>query len=216
VLTIEALIQLIHKAFGGNRYPGDDYLQGSFEGCEPYDEVGAFRGLDDWTRIDADLLDRHNTALSFFSEAGLRFYLPAYLVAGLRDELQTADPLFHLVHGFSDVVVEHETPDGTFTRRTGRTAFLNPARYGAATWYDHARWRLSVFSREEAGAIVAYLRHRRDSDPYRLQTEQIDAALHLYWLDRAQHAPTAASLAQHQAEEQRYLEAISRDLGFGP
>jgi hypothetical protein len=208
----EAVIQAILDTFGQNDYPGDDYLQGSFEGCEPYDEVGAFRGREDWTRIDAELLDRHYAALSFFSEAGFRFYLPAYLLADLRGELQTADPLFHLVHGFRDVVVDHETPDGTFRRRAGRTAYLNPARYGAATWYDYARWRLSVFSREEAGTIVAYLRYRRDSDPYHLEAEQIDAALDLFWLDRAQHAPTAASLAQHLAEEKRYIEAISRDL----
>ena len=211
----EAVIQTICEAFGRNEYPGEAYLQSSFDGCEPYDEVGAFKGLEDWTHIDAGLLDRHYAALSFFSEAGFRFYLPAYLLADLRGELQTADPLFHLVHGFSDVVVVHETPAGSFQRRTGGTALVNPQRYGAATWCDYARWRLSVFSREEAGAIVAYLRHMRDSDPYRLQAEQIDAALAQFWLERAQGAPEAASLAQHRAEEKRYIAAISCDLDPG-
>ncbi len=33
----------------------------------------------------------------------------------------------------------------------------NSIRYGAMTWHDHVRCRLSVFTREEAQAIVAYL-----------------------------------------------------------
>lgn len=212
---VAALVRSIHEAFDGNEYPGDAFLQGSFEGCEPHEQAGAFRGREDWTRLDAELLDRHYVALSFFSKAALRFFLPAYLVADLRDELQTADPLFVLVHGFSDVAVDHKTAAGVFVRRTGRTAFVNPTRYGAATWYDHARWRLSVFSREEAMVIVAYLRYKRDADPYCPQAEQIDAALNLYWLDRAEHAPSAASLAHHLAEETAYLEAISRDFCGG-
>ena len=106
MLDKEAVIEKISEAFGANHYPGDNFLQGSFEGSEPYDEIEPFKGQDDWQKIDPVLLDAHYAALSFFSEAALRFFLPAYLVADVRDQLQTADPLFTLVHGFSDLAVE--------------------------------------------------------------------------------------------------------------
>lgn len=209
----EAVIQQIVAAFGQNKYPGDRFLQGSFEGCEPYEAVEPFKGRVNWQNIEAELLDAAYTALSFFSEAGLRFFLPAYLLADLRDELQTADPLFLLVHGFSDVSIEHQTQSRLFVRKTGKTTFVNPRRYGAMTFYDYARWRLSIFTREEARAIVAYLRYKRDADPYNLNGDQIEAALELYWLDRAENAPPAESLRQHLVEEQEYFEAISLEAG---
>lgn len=56
---------------------------------------------------------------------------------------------------------------------------------------------------------MAYLRYKRDADPHDLHRRQIDAALDAYWLDRAQHAPTTASLKQHLTEEADYLAAIS-------
>src|SRR5688500_9495509 len=86
----EAVIEEIQTAFAGNRFPGGRFLQGSFEGCEPYEEVGPFETLEDWRGIDADFLDGHANALSFFSEAGFRYFLPAYLVADLRGLLYTA------------------------------------------------------------------------------------------------------------------------------
>jgi len=64
--TIEDIIKEIHEAFGNNEYPGDGFLQGSFEGCEPYDEVGAFKGKRDWRTVDPEFLDGHASALSFF------------------------------------------------------------------------------------------------------------------------------------------------------
>ena len=205
----EAVIEEIQRAFGGNAYPGKRFLQGSFEGCEPHDEVGPFEKVDDWRSIDADFLDGHANALSFFSEAGFRYFLPAYLIADLRGQLQTASPLFHLTHGFSDCTTEVPAGDRTFKVRHGRTAFINPRRYGAMTSYDYARCRLSVFTREEANAIVAYLEFKRDLDPDVIDNTAIDAALTSFWLERARTAPPARSLAQHVAEQEEYLAAIS-------
>ena len=59
-------------------------------------------------------LDAGYDALSFFSEGGFRYFLPAYLIADLEDRLQTADPVFHLTNGFSDKVVD--IPAGTTDR----------------------------------------------------------------------------------------------------
>jgi hypothetical protein len=207
----EAVIAAILDAFGSNEYPGDDYLQGSFEGSEPYEDIAAFKGKTDWKEIDAGFLDAHYAALNFFSEAGLRFYLPAYLVADLKNELKTVDPIFVLTHGFSDITVEHQVKDRVFLRKTGKTAFVNPRRYGGMTFYDYARCRLSIFTREEAKAIVVYLLYKRDSDPYRTEAEQIDAALNIYWYKRAADAPLAESLIHHLREEDEYIAAISSD-----
>jgi hypothetical protein len=94
----------------------------------------------------------------------------------------------------------------------GRSAFINPRRYGAMTSHDYARYRLSVFTREEAGAIVAYLEFKRDTDLDIIDKRPIDAALQSFWLERARTAPPAESLRQHVAEQEEYLSAIRPDI----
>ena len=213
MLTREAVIQKIEASFAGNAFPGARFLQGSFEGCEPYDEVGPFEKLEDWRGIEAGFLDGHASALSFFSEAGFRFFLPAYLISDLRGLLYTADPLFHLTHGFSDWTTEIPAGDRTVTMKHGRSSLMNPRRYGAMTSFDYARYRLSIFTREEAGAIVAYLQFKHDSDPDVIDKEAIDAALESFWTERARTAPTAESLKQHMTDQEEYLSAIRPDIG---
>ena len=204
----EAVIEEIQKVFAGNEHPGERFLQGTFEGCEPYEEVGPFERLEDWKGIEAGFLDGHAAALSFFSEAGFRYFLPAYLISDLHGMLYTADPLFHLTNGFSDWTSEVPAGDHTLLMKHGRSALLNPRRFGAMTFYDYARYRLSVFTREEASAIVAYLKYKRDSDPNIIDTQDIDAALESFWLERARTAPTAQSLRQHIAQQEEYIAAI--------
>jgi hypothetical protein len=43
----EEVIDQIREAFVATPYPGNGFLQGTFEGCEPYEEVGAFVGETD-------------------------------------------------------------------------------------------------------------------------------------------------------------------------
>jgi hypothetical protein len=215
MLTQDTVIEKIQTAFADNAFPGARFLQGSFEGCEPYEEVGPFEKLEDWRGIEARFLDGHASALSFFSEAGFRFFLPAYLISDLRNQLYTADPLFHLTHGFSDWTTEVPAGDRTLTIKHGRSAFINPRRYGAMTSCDYARYRLSIFTREEAGAIIAYLEFKRDADPDVIDKQVIDAALDSFWLERAQTAPPAQNLRQHMAEQEEYLAAIRPDIEDG-
>ena len=205
----QTVIDLIHAAFGPNPYPGDAFLLGSTEGCEPFDEVSPFVGRRNWQSLEADFLDAHSSALSFFSEAGFRFFLPAYLVADLRGELVTADPEFHLTHGFSDFTVEQKRGERLFRIKSGKTAFINPRRYGAATSYDYARYRLSVFTREEAQAIVAYLKFRLEAGETDFERGSISAALDIFWMERARSAPTAADLNEHLRQERDYLEVLT-------
>jgi hypothetical protein len=83
--------------------------------------VGAFRILDMLAGlgIPPTVLDGHYEALSFLSEGGFRFFLPAYLVADVRDQLVTADPGFHLTHGSHSASVT--TPDSA---RPSTTALI--------------------------------------------------------------------------------------------
>ena len=207
-LDKQAVIDKIRAAFAETEFPGEAFLQGSTEGDEPAEEVGPFRSQKDWQAVEAALLDRHANALSFFSEAGFRFFMPAYLVADLNDQLNVADPLFHLTHGFFDFSVDAPFGNRVFVIASGGSTLLNPRRYGAAAFGDHARYRLSVFTREEAGAIVAYLEFRRDRDPVCPEKPRIDAALESYWLERARTAPTAEALRRHLAGQRDYFEAI--------
>lgn len=207
----QAVIETIHRAFEGNEFPGEEFLQGSFEGCEPYDEVGPFRDKRDWTTVEAEFLDARSSALNFFSEAALRFFLPAYLIADLNDQLKSADPLFHLTGGFFDLAVNAPVGDRVFIIKSGKSAFINPRRYGAVTFGDYARYRLSVFTREEAGAIVAYLEFKRDHDQHGLDRPRIEAALQSFWLERARTAPPAEELRRHLAEQKEYIEAVQSE-----
>ena len=206
---VSIVIKSIHEAFRSNEYPGDDYLIGAKEGSEPYEEIAPFKGKRDWMAIDSKLLDLHSGALNFFSEAGLRFFLPAYLLADIKGELNAADPMFTLVHGFSDLAVEHKVGSRVFNRKTGKTAFVNPIRYGAMTFYDYSRYRLSIFSREESQAIVTYLNYKQENDPHGIGKNQIEAALSSFWLDRAENAPSSDNIRLHLSEEQEYITALN-------
>ena len=207
----DEVVAAIHAAFGANEYPGDAFLLGSREGCEPEDEVGPFRGKTDWRAVDAAFLDAHAGALHFLSEAGLRFFLPAYLVADVRGELQYAEPEFTLTGAFSDASVRVTHAGREFELRSGKSQFLNPRRFGASTFLDYARYRLSIFNREEAKAIVAYLEYKRDSAGQWTENKHIDAALGLFWKERARVAPEASALRAHIKEQEEYLAAVKRE-----
>jgi hypothetical protein len=209
----EEVIKSIQAAFGPNSYPGDGFLQGSFQGCEPAEEAAAFMGKSNWRILDSKMLDQHYNALSFFSEAGFRFFLPAYLIADVREELLTADPLFHLWHGFASVSVEMPVGAQTFSRGTGGTKLLNPRLYGAMTWSDYARHRLSIFTREESQAIVAYMTYKRGRETANFDKARIDAALEQFWNDRAQNAPTREALEAHLKEEERFAAELRARRG---
>lgn len=203
----QRVIEHIRQAFYDTERPGDAFLQGSHEGCEPGESVAPFIAVTDWSRVDPAILDANYNALSFLSEGGFRYFLPAYLIADLEDRLQTADPMFHLTNGFSDKIIKIPAGQRTYEKTIGKSAFVNPRRYGAMTWHDHERCRLSVFTREESGAIVAYLEYKRDAGPHGLN-EEINAALDNFWRDRAASGPPHQTIRQHLTEEAEYLKGI--------
>lgn len=205
----EAVIRSVIAAFESNSYPGDDYLLGSRQGCEPFDEVLPFQGKPKWQDLTAEFLDQHAGALHFFSEAGLRFFLPAFLVADLHGELQYADPLFTLTSGFTEIVVEITKKDRKFLLKSGRSQLLNPRLYGAMTLLDYARYRLSIFNREEAAAIVEYLEYKKSREE--MERDRIEASLNDFWRERVRSAPQTQELSAHIKEKEEYVAAILED-----
>jgi hypothetical protein len=203
-----SVIAAIRRGFARTTRPADPFLVGSREGCEPEATVSVFFGKMEWDGLDPRVLDQHYDALSFFSEAGFRFFLPAYLIADVEGHLLTADPVLHLASNFRDDVVDLPAGAQVFRKRLGLLALLNPQRYGAMTFGDYARCRFSVFTREEAQAIVTYLQYRRTIDAHNLFAAAIDAALETFWLARAAEAPTADELERHVREEAAFVEAI--------
>ena len=203
---MEEIIDRIRRAFAATVRPPDAFLVGSKEGCEPEEEVGPFRGRD-WQSLEPEFLDLHYCALSFFSEGALRYFLPAFMIADVRGQLKTADPVFTLTHGFHAWTSDIEMAGQTWTRRYGPDVLLNPIRYGAMTLADYARFRLSVFTREEAAGIVDYLRYVAERDPDTARTA-VEESLQQFWLDRARHAPTATAVAEQQREEDAFGAAV--------
>ena len=206
----QQVIELITQAFKETQHPGDAFLQGSQQGCEPAEVIAPFKGVNHWTEIDQAILDPNETALCFFTEGGFRHFLPAFLIADMQGHLQTADPVFHLTNGFApDKTIEVPAGGRMHRRLTGKSTLINPRLYGAMTWHDYALQRLSVFTREEARAIVAYLEYRRDTDPHGINQEDINAALDQFWHRRKEVAPTQETLQRHLHAEAAYIKDLN-------
>ena len=171
----EGLIEQILAAFVTAEYPGDENLRNSNEGDEPFLLEEEFKGKKDWTTLDSEFLDRapddYSTALSFFSPKAFRFYLPAYLVADLRNQLQRVNLEFCLCHGLAE-----DTKEGR----------INPRRYGDLTWFEYVSDRFGNFTRAEYQATVSYLKWKRKLAPTDLERNWIDSALENFWLPQAE------------------------------
>ncbi len=205
------VIDHIRTAFAETEHPGDAFLQGSRQGCEPGEVIAPFQGVRHWSEIDQAILDPNEAALSFFTEGGFRHFLPAFMIADLEGRLQTGDPVFHLTHGFAaDKTIEVPAGGRMHRRSTGASTLVNPRLYGAMTWRDHALQRLAVFTREEAGAIVAYLEWARDRDPQGVQRDDINAALDGFWRRRVESAPTQTMLREHMQAETDYVNDLRK------
>jgi hypothetical protein len=167
---LQELKQRIHSAFAEVPYPGDTNLRDSNEGQEPFLLEQEFQGKHDWRTLSAELIDQapdgFASALSFFSIAAFRFYLPAYLLADLDGQLVYTDPVFYLTYGLTNITREVE---------------VNPKRYGTLTWFEYVSTRFSVFTPTQAAAIASYLNVKLDEDSTDFEREQIQQALRNFW-----------------------------------
>jgi hypothetical protein len=83
-------------------------------------ELRASDEKDDWSAIPAAELDACYSSLSFFDAEGMRFHLPAFLIADLREQLETSDVVFSLT--FSPEFKDHQQK---------QFALLNPSQRNA-------------------------------------------------------------------------------------
>ncbi len=83
--------RLIEDAFRGVTL-GDGVGLQEARGLDDHENTvtcAAYRAADekdDWQRISSEAISRYNDSLSFFDAEGMRFHLPAYLIAELKDE----------------------------------------------------------------------------------------------------------------------------------
>lgn len=94
---VKDLEDQISAAFATVPAPPPWCIANSREGEEPILLERAFRDKTDWRVLTPEFLDSApegcSSALSFFSDEAFRFYLPAYLLADLRGELDRDRPL---------------------------------------------------------------------------------------------------------------------------
>jgi hypothetical protein len=173
-MTAEDVKALVREAFVTAGYPGDGELVRS-AGDEPDEVVELFRGRSDWRRLTPEFVDRAGaaspSALSFFSDKAFRFYLPAYLIADLDRQLVYTDPLFYLYHG-----LDHAS----------REKRVIVSGKNTVTWWEVQQDRFAGFTRDEAAAIVAYMRWRASDDALTAHERQsVQEALEDYWLEKS-------------------------------
>jgi hypothetical protein len=164
----EELIARITHAFQGLTYPGDAEISDS-SGDEAEAVIQVFQGQDDWRKLSGGFLDEApkgwGSALSFFSPSALRFYLPAYLVADLRGELERVDP--------ADRLCAFLTPQSEGQRLA--------QAWGGGTMGERERATFDALDRKQCEAVVAYLWWKLDQEEGQLTVEQ---AMEHYWLPR--------------------------------
>jgi len=167
---VKELIDKIEQAFADVEFPGDEDLTDSTYGEEPAALAEDFSSKTDWQTIDAEFLnnapDGWGSALSFFSARALRFYLPAYLIADMRGELECPDPVSRLCLSV--------TPLGAGQKIA--------KKWGGGTLGERGRADFAEFNAAQVSAVVAYLWWKLEAagghDP------TIEQALENYWLVR--------------------------------
>jgi hypothetical protein len=117
-----------------------------------------------WSGLDAKFIDQSPdgfaSALCFMSNEALRYYIGAYLIADVKDQLHQAEPYFRLTDG------------------------MDAAAYGSSPSVGDdaiARWR--DLDDGKVRAIVKYLEYKRSKDDG--WADQIEASLDSYWYPRS-------------------------------
>lgn len=173
---MDALIEKIEQAFSDLDYPGDDGLTDSTYGEEPAALKSEFQGKTDWQVLDSAFLDQApdgwSSALSFFTDQALRFYLPAYLIADIRGELECVDPAIRLSATVT-AAADHQ-----------RIAKM----WGGSSVGERARAGFDLLDDTQAAIIVEYLQWKQEISE--IDEISIQQALDHYWLKRLDQSPS--------------------------
>jgi hypothetical protein len=184
-LDAQILIERIAAAFSEVAYPGDDDLVAPSYGEEPAALTREFAGRTDWRVLESAFLDRApdgwGTALSFFSDRALQFYLPAYLIADVRGLLECSDPASRLC-----ILLTPQAGEQRISRI-----------WGGGTLGSKARSCFDQFSPAQVSVIVAWLRWTRAQSDY---DPTIDQALDCYWLPREAQLNSDSAIRETRGE----------------
>lgn len=149
------LIRKIHIAFPPNEYPGDEQIIPirSPMDLEAIELLGAFKGKR-WTDLTTETLLFNHDALSYFTPAGFRYYLPAFMLASITD-WDSADIIPECV------IFNLTAPSST---ESGGIDF---------------RDRLAVMSDQQKATIADFLeyldkKHHHDNPPFLLPQESLE------------------------------------------
>jgi hypothetical protein len=160
----DQLIQKIAEAFSEVEFPGSDKLVAPSYGEEPDQVRNHFAGQSNWNKLAPGFLD-FDGALSFFSDQAFRFYLPAFMIADLNEQLEYNNPAIRLCWAL--------TPQSE-NQKIAKV-------WGGGTIGERAKECFGHFSEEQVQSIVSYLDWKALKEEGNLTIEQ---ALENYWLKR--------------------------------
>ncbi|HET9752932.1 MAG TPA: DUF6714 family protein [Myxococcales bacterium] len=170
-MEADRLKERVRQAFADVKRPSNGALHVPDGGEDGALLEQDFRDKMDWRTLDGAFLDQapggFGSALSFFSPAALRYFLPAYLIADLEGCLDRVDVASRL--------------SAPFTEAARKTA-ANRRRYGALTRFEAGQLRFAEFGHDEVAAIVAFLEHKAAAD--QAGVLPIGEALANYWRPR--------------------------------
>ncbi len=156
------LIQKIVTAFSDAEFPGNDNLVNNSYGEEPTLVRVHFFGQNNWNTLSPEFID-FDGALSFFSDEAFRFFLPAFMIADINEQLNFNNPAVRLCWAV--------TPQS----ENKKIAEV----YGGGSIGERAKACFNKFSAEERNAVVSYLQWKLVKDENDLTVAQ---ALKNYWL----------------------------------
>lgn len=152
---LDSLRREIEQAFSDPPYPGDDQLV-AYDDYESEELKRSFKGKH-WRDIPRDVLRYHYDDLPFFSSAGLRCYLPAFLMAALD-----------VFWDIRDFAIYELAP---FTVGQGGHKDLK-------TYFQE---RFGGFAPVEKKALRSFLEFVRDELADSYTREKISSAIEQYW-----------------------------------
>ncbi len=164
---IATLCQEIGEAFADTPYPGDDKLCGSSQGDEGAGYAMDFRGVT-WQSAHPELLHLSGAAWSFLSPSGLRYFVPAFLLANLLSNetgFPLGAPVGNLTHYFTDTTENRSHVEN---------------RRNSIDWRAYLVSRFAPFSQRERIAIIHYLEFQAKYE-YEDEAPEINQALENYW-----------------------------------
>jgi hypothetical protein len=148
----ESVRSEIVQAFSDTPYPGDDQIV-AYRDDESVDLRESFKGKH-WRDISREALRYHHDDLPSLSRAGLRYYLPAYLLAALDEP------------GVPEFILYELTP---FDERAGQPL------------HSYLVSRFSDFSDSEKRAIRAFLELIREERADSYFRDKMEPAMRQYW-----------------------------------